>query len=581
MCLNGRAIALGALAVSLSCAGSVPPPATRPTLSGPAVVEPVGTAGVGAPQRPPPATGALAGAVLHADDRRPLSRARVTLTSPALSDARVAVTGADGTYTFRHLPAGAYSISVTRTGFAPQRFGERRSAQPAAIPLAPGQQVNGIDVALAPAGVIAGQILDEDNQPFAGARVDALVSRTENDQPTLVSVSSATSDDRGNFRLNGLPAGEYYVSAFDPAFTTVGDETGTLTYTATYYPGTPLAERASRVTVVAGVEPTLTIVFALKIIRPARVSGTLASFDTRPLTSGAVIMSPMNGAGLAALPVRDVIILPDGTFVFRNVPPGRYQIRARGEVEPRGTPLFATFTLAVEGRDMAGLAMTLSPAASIDGSLVVDNVSTPRPGSYAGIRIRAPLADGTSFGDSLPGEVGPDGSFRIGGLVAGGHYVTAEGLPYPWVVKSVVYRGQDVTDVALDIEGRQQLKDVRVIITDAATDVTGTVTDGSGREAPDALVLIIPASQQFWTRASRRFGLLRADAGGRYRIRGLPAGEYRALATSDLDESEASRRDVLRDLVALATPLSLEERARRTVDLRLVTLAAARRTVSR
>jgi hypothetical protein len=144
-----------------------------------------------------------------------------------------------------------------------------------------------------------------------------------------------------------------------------------------------------------------------------------------------------------------------------------------------------------------------------------------------------------------------------------------------------VYRGQDVTDVALDIEGRQQLKDVRVIITDAATDVTGTVTDGSGREAPDALVLIIPASQQFWTRASRRFGLLRADAGGRYRIRGLPAGEYRALATSDLDESEASRRDVLRDLVALATPLSLEERARRTVDLRLVTLAAARRTVSR
>jgi Carboxypeptidase regulatory-like domain len=576
MSLNGRACAAAALAVCVSCGGSLLPPSTQPAPPDRASPAPAAAGVVVPPPVPPAATAALSGLVVNADDRRPLSRARVTLRSPALSEPRVAITGADGTYTFRHLPAGAYSIFVTRTGFAPRQFGERRTAPPATVPLAMGQQVDGIDVALPPAGVIVGQILDEDNQPFAGARVDALVSRAQDTRTMLVSVASAESDDRGNFRLAGLGAGQYYVSAFDPALASVGDETGALTYTATYYPGTLDVEQASRVPVVPGVEPALKVVFGLRIIRPSRVSGTLSSADTRPLTSGTVILSPVHGAGLPAVATPDVTIRPDGTFAFRNVPPGRYEIRARGATDARRTTLVAAFAIAVEGRDVTGLRMTLRPGASINGTLVVDAVSTPRPASYAGIRIRAPSADGGSFGDSLAGDVGPDAAFRIRGVMAGSHYVTVEGLQHPWVLKSVVYRGRDVTDIALDVESRQELNDVKVVITDAATDVSGAVRDGGGREASDAMVMIVPVSQQFWTRASRRFRLLRTDAGGRYRVRGLPAGQYRVLATYDLDEREAYRRDLVQDVVALAVPLGLEERARRTVDLRLVSLDARR-----
>jgi hypothetical protein len=80
---------------------------------------------------------------------------------------------------------------------------------------------------------------------------------------------------------------------------------------------------------------------------------------------------------------------------------------------------------------------------------------------------------------------------------------------------------------------------------------------------------------------SRRLRLLRTDANGRFQVRELPAGEYRAVATCALDESETDRRDLLRRLARDGVPLSIGDRQRRAVDLPLVSLPAARRAVSR
>lgn len=565
---NGRVLAAAALAVSMCCGGSLPPPATQPATGAP-------------PAQSPAATGAIAGRVVSAADRRPLARARIALASPALPEPRVAITGPDGAYEFTRLPAGEYSLAVSRTGFARQRYGERRSARPPVIPVAAGQNVAGIEIAIAPAGVIAGQILDEDGQPFAGALVEALVPRVESSQPTLASVATANSDDMGAFRLTGLPAGQYYVSAADPAFTNVGDETGPLTYTPTYYPGTPHADQARRVDVVPGVEPALKAVFSLKIVRPAAVSGRLVTPDERPLRGGAVIMNPIPGEGVPWVPARDLSITPEGTFSSRNVPPGHYQIRARADVEPQGVAFFSMYNVTVDGRDLADLEMTLSPGATVEGTLAVEAISTPKPGSFAGIRVRAPFVDGSSFGDGVTGDVGPDGRYRIRGLMPGSHFMTVEGLSYPWVVKTVAYKGRDISDGGLDVHSGQELRDVLVTITDAATEVSGAVKDEGGRAAPDAMVLIMPSPTETWTRTSRRFRLLRTDASGRFQVRGLPPGEYRAVATYDLDESETYRRDLLRELARDGVPLSIGDRQRRAVDLPLVSLPAARRTVSR
>jgi hypothetical protein len=306
----------------------------------------------------------------------------------------------------------------------------------------------------------------------------------------------------------------------------------------------------------------------------ARVSVRLTTPDHRKLINATVIMTPDAERDPAAGQPGDVMIFPDGTFTFTHVPPGNYQIRGRAETDAGGASLFALYRIVVAGDDVT-VALVLRPGASVSGRVTADAVRTPGPGTFAGLRIQAPFADGSSFGDRPTGEAVADGSFTIHGVMSGSHVITVEGLPHPWVLKHVMYRGQDISDAGLEADSGQQLADVRVTITDVASEVTGTVRDAEGHGVAGATVLIIPAAPQFWTRVSRRFGRTPTDADGRYRYRGLPPGEYRVVAAT-LGEGDLYRRDLLRQLSDAGVVLSLDGLATRAIDLRLTPMATTR-----
>ena len=520
--------------------------------------------------------GALSGTVVEAGDPVlpvPIARARVILTSAALEEPRVAITRDDGTFDFEQLPPGEYHLAASASGYARQAYLQRRTGTPAPITLPHGERRSGVEVPLPRAGVIVGQILDEDGRPFVGATVNALRSRMEGGQATMLSLATATTDDRGEFRLTGLAAGQYYVSAFDPSFGNVGDHRGPLRYTATYFPGVVFVEQATRVSVIPGQEAEVRAVFKLQIIRPARLTGRLTLPDAGRLATGAVMLAPLHGEGLATMPSNEAELLPNGRFTFRNVPPGFYEIRARGETGPGAIPRFASYRVQVSGRDLSNLDMVLRPGARLDGTVSYEAVQTRRPERLP-LRVRAPFADGSSFGDTVTGEVADDGRYEVRGLMPGVHVVTLEGLTYPWVVKEVRWQGQDITDTGLEVAPRDVVPDVRITITDVTTEVTGTVTDLRGRPVADALVLVIPLAPQFWSRLSRRFGLLTSTEDGTYRVRGLPAGEYRVAATLELDESEIYRKDILRKFAAEGRALTLEDRQSVALDLTLISLSA-------
>ena len=521
-----------------------------------------------------PGTAQISGMIRSASDDKPLARARVVATADTLPGPRATITNSDGSYSFTDLPAGTYTVSASRTGYATQVYGQGRSMSGTPVTLGAGQRVANIDLALVPGGVIAGRILDEDGSPFAGAAVEALVTRTEAGTNTLFSMATGQTDDRGEFRLFGLGPGEYYVSAEDPAFRTISSARDVLHYSPTYYPGTPFADQAKRITI-AGTAESPRIEFRIRLVPPARVSGRLIAYDGKPLLSGTVIMSPVEGQGVPIPPPADITILPDGGFVFGHVVPDRYQIRALGQSDPAGAALFAVFTADVMGTDVQGISMTLRPGALVDGRVAVDAKHTTKPPMLSTLRVRAPFTDGSAFGDALTGTVQPDGTFEIRGVMSGAHQFVLDGLQPPWVVKTVMLHGSDVTDLEVPVAERDQLHDLRITIAEAASEVSGIVQNARNVPIANMGVMVYPKVPLFWRRTSRRMRVTFTDRDGRFSVPGLPAGEYLAVASSTIDETDFGHRERLQALQAYAVPFRLAtDDARATVTLHIAPILA-------
>ena len=178
-----------------------------------------------------------------ADDGRPLSQALVRLQSddyPSLIPA--AITDQDGQYEFQKLSAGTFRVSAMKPGFIAMEYGRRRpfdSGDP--IELRPGETRARVDIALPRPGALVGHVVDEDGEPIEGAGVHLLQTQYRGGRRRLVSgggQGSHRTDDRGAYRIYGVPPGEYLVSA-DVGQVVLGQPVADLSgYTTSYFPGT-------------------------------------------------------------------------------------------------------------------------------------------------------------------------------------------------------------------------------------------------------------------------------------------------------------------------------------------------------
>jgi hypothetical protein len=346
---------------------------------------------------------------------------------------------------------------------------------------------------------------------------------------------------------------------------------GVLHYSPAYYPGTPYADRA-RAVVLTGTGEAPRVEFRLSLVPPARVAGHLVAFDGKQLFSAAIIISPLEGEGVPMVPPEDPSLLPNGDFVFGHVVPGHYQIRVRGQTDKTGIALFAVFSIQILGNDTDGIQMILRPGALLDGRLIVESKHGTKPPPFPSIRVRAPFTDGNSFGDALTGTVQTDGTFALRGLMKGSHQLVLDGLPPPWILKSVRFRGTDITDQRIDVAQQEQFRDVRVTISDAGSEVTGVVRNARQLPVANTGVILFPRVPLFWMRTSRRMRIAYTDRDGRFTVAGLPAGEYHAVASLAVDESDLGSLDRLTAWQRLATPFALASDEAR-VDLTLPLLA--------
>ena len=165
-------------------------------------------------------TAAISGVVLTDESQpRPLRRARVMINGPV---GNTAITEDDGTFAFKGLPPGTYTIRAVKDGYVSMDFGAKRTGRRGtSITLAQGATAN-VAISLPRGGVITGVITDFDSLPAPGVPVQILVLRfnSRNGQRELIERIGVSgppvTDDRGVYRAYGLPVGDYVVSASKP-----------------------------------------------------------------------------------------------------------------------------------------------------------------------------------------------------------------------------------------------------------------------------------------------------------------------------------------------------------------------------
>jgi hypothetical protein len=519
------------------------------------------------PPTPRAGTGVIRGRVVRADTGEPLRRAQVRVDEWSTGDGSgpaATTTDAEGRYELTQLPAGRYQLKATRGGYVDVAYGQRRPFERGRpVELSEGAVLQNIDFALPLGAVVTGRVVDEIGEAVAHASVSLERRRYIDGARRLVAESGSSTDDRGEFRIFGVPPGDYVIVArFDRPDLGSRDR---VRYVPTYYPGTAVVGEAQRVTVGSGQEvPGIMIALAraaTTTVRGVVRSSGQASFGPFTLVIAREISGPQAYGQTAT-----TIAAPDGSFAIAGLLPGTYLVEAHS---PSGSE-FASTEVVVEGSDLAGVTLTLSKGTTARGRIRFDTGSPPQGLRASQVVVMPtsvdPVADHQMAGMSGgPPVTHDDWTFELQGLRGRG-FIRA-GTLSDWQMKRVRREGIDVTDTPLDFAA--DIDGLEIELTQLLTTVSGSVSDDHGAVALDATVIVFAEDSEKWGPRSRFIESARPDQKGRFRIRGLPPGRYLAIVVGYLQPGEERDSDVLEAWRKDATHFTLLDGETHELDLRL------------
>lgn len=512
--------------------------------------------------------GSIRGRITAADTGAALRRAHVRLISPANRQAIVTTTDADGSFEFRDLAASRYALVAAKGGFVQTQYGQPRAfVAGTPIELKAGETLDRIDIQLAPGASMDGRVFDEYGEPIADAMVMTLRGQYAGGRKRVVNVGRVlTTNERGEFHLFGLPPGTYYLSATLMSGQNVSDAATRAGYAPTYYPGTPDLAAAETITLAEG-EQRSGLTLILNAVRTATLSGFAFDSDHRPLGGGVVTV--VNSVSGLPIPVASAPISIDGAFSVANVPPGRFSVHATSNSTAGGAaPEVATQLITVAGDDLPGLTLQAPRPGIVSGMLArAAGQTDPLPQAMQ-LRIVAarPADDLVSAGTVV--RTNADGSFT-GASRPGTALIELAGAPPGWHITQILHRGADVTDSGVRLSAGESTDGVEVVLTKSPTSVSGTVVDSANRPVNEYSVAVFSKDRDRWGYRSRYVAAARPNQQGLFAIKGLPPGEYLAVAVDYLEQGEGQDPAFLESVRDSAKVLTLGEAGTQTLTLTL------------
>jgi hypothetical protein len=310
-------------------------------------------------------------------------------------------TDAEGNFAVEGVAPGDYYVTASAAGYVPLRLLLQAEVNAGADPVAllaaipqvhvDVQGTSSVTVNLERGATISGKVVWEDGSPAGGVSLSAIPANAgtatggngsgavqlpgvlQGIQSPGAAGNFASTDDRGVFRISGLPTGDYLLrTAIQQPSQTGGGGRG-FQYGSpirVYAPGVFRKAEAKTVSVKAGEERgDVRMVIDLRALRT--VSGLVGAASGPGVASGQVRLVDANDSDLQLYGS----VAANGDFALHYIPAGSYTLRVSGAStqaaagrgrDSENAVTFQPFTqaLVVSDTDVTGVAITLTPVQS-------------------------------------------------------------------------------------------------------------------------------------------------------------------------------------------------------------------------
>ena len=505
----------------------------------------------------------LTGRVVASDNGGPVRHAYVMLSGstrsrpsgPAASISRNTETDDTGDFVFANLPAGSYYVTVdpVKAFVRPSRS---KSAE-----VAEGQTAH-MTFRVERTGAIEGRVADENGDGVLRVQV-ALVQRINFGGYIKIDASglSATTDDRGTFRIFNVPPGEYYVVAsYEPPRRDI-KPLPRLGYANTYHPNSVTLDAARSV-----------------VVRPARTTERVdVAVRTRPLVKISVRAVNSNGVPLdkearLSLHRRDATFLKtsmrlpqlprDGTFIFDDIMPGDYYLIVASSQRLEEA---AYVNVTVADKDLS-LNVQTNTGARVSGRVLVDGVPLTADSGVGYVSVwahRSWAHLGISYAEVPRSELRSTDRFELRGLR--GPMVLEANIGTGTLV-SIKRAGQIIAGNALDLIGTETIDDVVIEFTKKMAGLEVAITGTGAIDPEPVLIALFSDDPSLWAQGHLQYARATAAPKSGERtpdshitLPSMVPGRYRIIAIPDPEISYPEDTAILEKLRPLALPVTLIE----------------------
>jgi len=526
------------------------------------------------------------------NDKKPAERSTGAITGRVINSAGEALPGAvayvgawgagarsqttavdnNGEFKIEGLEAGVYRVSASLPGYVP-------APQPSPTDSPSYYHIgDSVTVTMIKGAVITGTVSGS-NGPVIAANVRAIRVRDDEGKalPNAVVTRERLTDDRGVYRIYGLPPGAYLVVAggaqqFGGALTpsAYGNDS------PIYFPSSA-RDTASEVVVRNGDEITADIQYRSE---PGHsISGTV----------GGLIQSQSQssyGATIGLIDVRDRSTIMNTSasnynnyaFAFYGVPDGEYELSASQFVPNSDFMRSNPRRVVVRGEDVAGINLTVAPLASIAGRLVFESDPKavcakrretaaqetlvfarryqPEKKAEAGAKPpAAPEVSLTSTNQVSDSVADAKGSFTLRNLSPGAYRLDARAPAPGWYLRSISTAvaqttaaknsNQAVARDGITVKTGERVSGLTVTFTEGAASLHGRISAAEGQNLPPRIrVYLVPAERESLENVLRFFEAT-VDANGRVALDNLAPGRYWIIAWP-AEESDSTRVKLIR-----------------------------------